>query len=539
MIHDAAGAPAPARANDDENERRDGDEMEAAEMPKVGEVARVTRRGGDLPDVSDPEELRTSAWLVWQCVRERVPEDAPVTLRRGVPGHHWHGVLSRVNGELWPALRDRYLTTAAQMQETRLRLNRYLAASGNLVCVDRGARPVPGGVAAPREPVWWVRAEWADKPVTAEELGGHAAGDDEYQGPPTAGRGGPDVAPATGEPVDAQATATATATADAASSSYAGKGAVGLAAARTVMDEPGEFPCPGCPRVFVTRRALFSHQRHHQVDQDELTAAVTAVLRAGVQPMSMPRIRDELDAAGHAVSEGELTRVVTQLCADPASPVNVGYVDPKAGTVRRYHLGPPLPADHAQHPHACREPRCPERFSDASARTDHERRAHPDSPYLTVACDACPDRFYSSYSWQVHNVRMHANKAAFHELPAPTTPGTPAAPASSAPVAAAKAPAAPAAATATIVGGVAIPNRTGSQVANVAIEAVAQLARQVAELTAEVARLRGEPRAATLADELAEARRELKVLRSTLTAAERERDDARTQLAKIKKLIGG
>lgn len=530
MIHDAAR---DGRWSD-ENERRD-DETEAAEMPKVGEVARVTRRGGDLPNVSDPEELRTSAWLVWQYVRERVPDDAPVMLRRGVPGHHWHGVLSRINGELWPALRDRYLTPAPQAQDVRLRLNRYLSASGNLVCVDRGARPVPGGVAVPRDPVWWVRADWADRPVTAEELRDRPAadaGDDDGDGDGDAGH------------LDVPASAPASA--PAADASYTGLGAAGLTAARAVMDEPGEFPCSGCPRVFVTRRALFSHQRHHQVDQDVIVEAITAALGASTQPLSMPRIRDELDAVGHAVGESELTRLVEKLCADPASPVNVGYVDPKAGTIRRYHLGPPLPPDHVQHPHACREPGCPERFADASTRRDHESRVHPDSPYLTIACGACPERFYSSYSWQVHNVRLHANKATFHELPSPPPPPPP--PAATAPTptpppapapASATATRTPPAATATVVSGVVIPHRTGSAVADVAVEAVTQLARQVAELATEVTRLSGEPRATVLAGELEEARRELKLLRSALTAAERERDDARTQLAKIRKLIGG
>lgn len=371
-------------------------------MPSIGQTARVTKRGADLPDVHRAE-LGTNAWLVWQYVREQITDQTAITMRQGVSGYTWSGSLTRVMGDLWPSLRDEYLTNPADGLTIRRRLNHYLRSSMNLVCLDRGYNP-PAGTGHDTErrlPTWWVRKDWNP---TEPTLGTQVVltRDERKIDKSDAGE---DRAPA---PVESM------------------------------------FMCrdENCGRTFPTQAARAGHEKVHKHekerrDRQALTEHATVVVEKVVRrttntlgdrltallTAASPQILSVAEIVRIGPSNGILeghTRVqktLMTLARDPQS--SVQFVFPDGSKQQRYRVGAPLPEDAAQSPFLCREPECGKRFTSAFARRSHEESNHKHSLYRQIKCRECGETFYNSQGWGVHAGRLHSGKLGYEELPYP------------------------------------------------------------------------------------------------------------------------
>lgn len=173
-------------------------------MPQVKEVARVTRSGRALPDVTK-NELPVNAWLVWESAKNKAlaAKNVERQQHQGEDGYLWHGAMTGIFRELWVGMLDSYTGDKNEVVTAKRQLSSYLNASHNMICVDRGQQSgLDGPSANNRPPTWWVRAEWNENPpppksntviptYAERKLTPHEAGEDRPPAPVTVIQGEP------------------------------------------------------------------------------------------------------------------------------------------------------------------------------------------------------------------------------------------------------------------------------------------------------------------------------------------------------------
>jgi AcrR family transcriptional regulator len=127
----------------------------------VREAEPVAPTAADLPDAS-PGGLPTTSQLVYTAVVQRLLADSPVE-RRGHDsddGYVWHGALAPVMEELWPGISGEQRHSAVAMH-AKMKVNRHLKATHNMVCLQQGQNTSKG---VGTLPTWWVRSTWSYAP---------------------------------------------------------------------------------------------------------------------------------------------------------------------------------------------------------------------------------------------------------------------------------------------------------------------------------------------------------------------------------------
>lgn len=111
-----------------------------------------------LPDV-DQSGIARTGWLIYSTIcttREYKYGKAREYDNR--PGREWTGSVNEVIAALWPAIRDASVIDRPTANDLKVRINRYLRNSRNVVCVHNG------GVTKPS--TWWISDHWASLVVT-------------------------------------------------------------------------------------------------------------------------------------------------------------------------------------------------------------------------------------------------------------------------------------------------------------------------------------------------------------------------------------
>lgn len=134
--------PAPLEPPDPRDEpAAEAAEREGNAMPEISETVRITGKGRNVRD-----DLPTNSWLLWTAIHENEPTE-PHELD-GVDGALWRGSLNSKINDMLPGL-------PKQDTDSRNAINRYLRATGNMICLKRESRP----------PLWWLSKTWIeDKP---------------------------------------------------------------------------------------------------------------------------------------------------------------------------------------------------------------------------------------------------------------------------------------------------------------------------------------------------------------------------------------
>ena len=351
-------------------------------MPELKDVARVTRRGEDLPDLRDGGELQTNAWMVYEAAKTAAAKSgsgAQPYEHNGVPGMRWVGSVNALMMGLWrPKLtNDR---DDSKSQTFKRQLNGYLAATENLVCVARSASTS----------TWWVRDEW--NPNAPQP---HAAVSQRNARVPA-------VAP----PVEAAKPA-------------------------EQSDVKVSFMClwEGCEHVFPTE---VSRAAHHFASHRSARSYIAEAL-AGSEAVGVEVLQERLRGMGYPASVEATSRTLVSMrqAGLVRSHGIVGEEDETwtlAGVTPRTRApevkfesqtvvlegvdtAPPAQPEPAGHEgYRCREPGCTEpSFGDAGERTRHEKSAHPDMSSRKYPCTypGCTERFYALPPLSIHAARSH------------------------------------------------------------------------------------------------------------------------------------
>lgn len=159
------------------------------QVPQIGDVARVTKKGGKPVDAEDlmpanniVGNIEMAAELLWEQVIQHIKEDGADPLVYGtVRGYRWEGSRDGAIRELWPTIPRG--VPGDKPDPRRIALSRYLSATANMVCLDPGNRY--------KKSVWWVRAEFSRVKIekrdtlTERRLTAHEAGEDRDPQPVT------------------------------------------------------------------------------------------------------------------------------------------------------------------------------------------------------------------------------------------------------------------------------------------------------------------------------------------------------------------
>lgn len=349
-------------------------------------MVRVTVEGRDLtdaasdsiPDVSTPEKLALCAFVLHRAVLQRAagsprPGETGSTphTRDGADGWLWRGFMNTVMEDIWVGLRADIPETHAFKRE----LNRWLNASNNLVCVERGTRTAPS--------VWFVRADYNDIPPGVP------------QAPPlsraaqrlTPAEAGEDREPA---PVD-----------------------TGFVCTWIVDDHK-------CGQRFGSASWLHRHiYEEHRSAESWLTEAMEALGK----PATITQIHQLAAGAGDYPGSDLHTGVVLHSMFEAGL---VACDRPEEERGRHYFIATRpvsnvtevvVAADEPEEPqddervYRCREPGCRHvPFSSYDQRHQHEDTVHADSPARTWKCSLCQRRFYGAHSFGRHLSMTHRLK---------------------------------------------------------------------------------------------------------------------------------
>lgn len=126
----------------------------------LGDLARVTVRGGEVPPESDAagRALRVYQAVVGWAQRGKAEVITHDVNGKQQSGYRWHGNVSEAHEFLWPE-------GEGNSPQQKMLTNRYLSQTGNMVCL---ARPRAGE--GDGKSTWWVRTEWsAVKPLSGKD----------------------------------------------------------------------------------------------------------------------------------------------------------------------------------------------------------------------------------------------------------------------------------------------------------------------------------------------------------------------------------
>jgi hypothetical protein len=123
-------------------------------MAKISDIARITKRGTDIPDVGD--ELAYSAYCLYEAVRSEMQKhgDYEEVNRAGVSGFEGPVSVPTVMRFLWVGM-SRTSELDDEARQARIILYQYLRDTKNLICVKPGNQRTTS--------VWWARNEWNDE----------------------------------------------------------------------------------------------------------------------------------------------------------------------------------------------------------------------------------------------------------------------------------------------------------------------------------------------------------------------------------------
>jgi hypothetical protein len=315
-------------------------------MSTVRQVARIISTKGTLPDTY--RDLGNSAHLLHaEVLRE--------ARRTGTPdgdGYRWQGNIKTIMRSLWRGIppgttRDKDANKAQEI------LFRYLHDTGNMRKI---ARPS----------LWWVRAEWNNKPPAGMDeasrhkearVTGHEAGDDREPG-----------------------------------------------------DVITSWQCPYCdhpPFASKVRRSahVFTFEKHESLDE-WLIKALTEL--PGV-PAGPSEVFAYIEPLGFLGSISLVTNGLRDAARSRRSPITLALVEGRERIT--YALSSRLDEMKTRRDFApvCREPGCgcgP--FIGTDGRKTHELRAHPDSPNRHWVCTEGDWNGYDVAALRMHIIRAHA-----------------------------------------------------------------------------------------------------------------------------------
>jgi hypothetical protein len=323
-------------------------------MPTIGQVARIAHRGRNVPDIRAGDAA--DAAIAYEGMLGRAlaggktrPADGQISTafaRRG------GSVLQGTPGYEWKGSLNAVVTDAwselaagdkEEFDAFGRAVNEYLARTGNAVCIYREKR-----MGMPS--TWWVRAAW--NPVAPSVTSQPARGPERKL---TAAEAGEDRAPA-------------------------------------AVSQTWKCTWPGC-RQKPYQSLAFMVRHHLETHRSARSYLAEAIAYAG-EPQPGTALADIAVLMGCPAGRSTLAREL-KIMAETGN----------AKLVRQAY-GPadyPFPEDENR----CFEPGCGQSFRDASGRTHHEEREHPDSAARSQPC-ACGLRFYTHMGTSVHV--SHAGK---------------------------------------------------------------------------------------------------------------------------------
>lgn len=328
-------------------------------MATLREVARVTQRGNNLPDVTSGE-LKANAWLVHQSALGHAQRSHSLRIQyEGVWGYQWKGNLKSILRDLWPAIppgndihRDSYATSVSE------KIYRYLRVTKNANCLERNLK---------EDSVWFIREEWNDqepeehKPVISRQaarLSSHEAGEDREPAP------------------------------------------VELA-----------FKCPYCKERFHSRRKrtihIYSYAKHVSLEKVLAKALLEVPVPSAPRDVYLHLMQQDSNFAG---SESLIGLRLKEAAEDPTSGIVMARIPGRISPT--YTLQSRLSEMPKGKSFTCREPGCGAGpFSTAYFRSDHENAFHKDTRNRPWKCmlSGCEGRFYdimslSTHLWRSHNI---------------------------------------------------------------------------------------------------------------------------------------
>lgn len=323
-------------------------------MATFKDIARVTARGRDLPDISEGE-LKTNAWLVHQLILSKAQQG---NYRRisfeGIPGLEWIGYAASAMRDLWPAIPSRREDDSPAQLAVRA-VSRYLTSTKNMVCLDHGPD---------RQSRWFVREEWNDSPPA----GGLRSTRRELRVTPQ--EAGEDREPA---PVEM------------------------------------EYECPHCESRFASKHRrsahIFTFAKHESL-QEWLIKALGEL----PVPASPVQVHNYLEPLGFLGSGSFVGQGLKEFSEDPDSPIVMAVVPGR--TVASYTLRSRLGDLPKFKESFCREPNCGAGpFTTSYYRAAHEDKEHPNSINRPCPClvdtRACIRSFYEIEGLRQHLRRTH------------------------------------------------------------------------------------------------------------------------------------
>ena len=129
-------------------------------MPRLSDVAKVTTRGGNVPDTEN--ELAYSAYCLYEAVKVEIRKSSYESVSRGgIPGLEGQVSVPKALKFLWPSMsRMDKGDDDSPADKARADMYKYLRETKNLVCINRGNVRMMS--------TWWVRGEWNDLPPQPE-----------------------------------------------------------------------------------------------------------------------------------------------------------------------------------------------------------------------------------------------------------------------------------------------------------------------------------------------------------------------------------
>lgn len=363
-------------------------------MPSLSEIATVTRRGGNIPDIES--ELAYSGYCLYEAVKAEMQRSGSfeVVKRGDIEGMEGKVSVPTVLKFLWPELfKDRHDAAADQIRKA---LYQYLRDTRNLICIT------PGHM---REmSTWWARHDWSDQPAEAAKPSPQPAVEAAPEKPVpqhTAAEAKDaikrvhDAAPPAPEPNRPEVP-------------------------RTVFRAPASEPCHYCGRTFITQAHL---TKHVYKEHENLTDLILAALTTFTLPAYLTDLVKKLQSEFSYPGSGEAIR--TRLVAMTSIDDGVVNLKEEEGDRRLYSVSSLITMDAYERTaaavtdaglgsstYACREPSCSQAFFDATTRARHEDSAHPDSPWRAWRCQLCSASriersFYSQLAWAMHLSGSH------------------------------------------------------------------------------------------------------------------------------------
>jgi hypothetical protein len=367
-------------------------------MPSLSDIATVTRRGGNIPDVE--AELAYSGYCLYEAVKAEMQRSGSyeVVKRGDVEGMEGKVSVPTVLKFLWPDLfRDK-----SDMDSDRIRkaLYQFLRDTRNLICIT------PGHM---REmSTWWARNEWNEDASTAGAAPVKEKKEKEKKPEPAAR-----PAAAAVEAIHKVHTAPAATPAEPPASDVP-------QVPKTIFRSPASEPCRYCGRTFVTQAHLTKHiYKEHESLADLILAALTTYTLPVYLTDLVKRLHSEVSYSG----AGETIR--TRLVAMTGIDDGIVNVKEEEGDRRLYSVSSLISMENyertvkavsdaglANATYPCREPACAQAFFSAGSRSRHEDESHLDSAWRVWRCQLCSaDRvertFYNQIAWAVHISSTH------------------------------------------------------------------------------------------------------------------------------------